>query len=117
MLFVTLPGAGTVTAQARSSVTVVSRAKRGKTARARRRHRRPVPRVVARTVASAHVRSATARVIRLRLRLAPSYRKLTTRTHGLYAFVRITFVAAGHPRLTDTLPTSFIRKAKQRRKR
>ena len=35
------------------------------------------------------------------------------RTHGLYSSVRITFVAAGHPHLTDTLPTSFIRTAKR----
>ncbi len=74
---------------------------------------RVVTRVVTRTVASAHAGSAAARVIRLRLRLARSYRSLMARTHGLYSSVRITFVAAGHPHLTDTLPTSFIRTAKR----
>ncbi len=117
MLFVTVPGAGTATATARSSVPApTARVTRHNAARRRRRHRR-TPAVVTRTVASAHGKSRAAAVMRLHLRAASSYHSLLSRTHGLYATVRVSFTTHGRPRLTDTLPIDFTHAAAARKRK
>jgi hypothetical protein len=99
-LYVEVPGAGTLRAQASGAVAV-------RAVRASRGHRRT--RVLTRDLAAAtHVDDASAGgLTMLTLTLSPSYRSLATRSGGLSATASLTFTAAGHPALHDSIAVSF----------
>jgi Tol biopolymer transport system component len=108
LLYVSVPGAGTVKAGAQSSVRV----------RVRRRGR--VSTVLAtRNVANSKKSSqaGTGAVLTLTLKLPPRYRALASKRPGLAGSVKVTFTASHHPALKQTVRVSFLRTAmKQQRK-
>lgn len=138
LLYVAVPGAGTLHAAAASSVLVDSAA----SGRASRRHtsrrgahagpRRPADRTAARarrasrgarrasggvqqTVATRTVASAGklvapggARVVQLTLTLAKPYAALSGRSGGLTANVTLTFTASGHAALHTPIEVTFL---------
>jgi len=108
LLYVTLPGAGTVQASADSAVRVAL-ARSSHAARKSRAHSHAsaVPLVATRTVASAR-QTSSGGVVALTLRLAPSYRALAGQRGGLSASVSVVFTAAGHPTLRKSIPVTFI---------
>jgi hypothetical protein len=63
--------------------------------------------VAGRTVATAQHRVATASVIALVLHVSRRYRSLAATRAGLYASVMVSFSAAGHSRLLETVPVKF----------
>jgi Tol biopolymer transport system component len=121
-LYVRTPGAGTLRAGARSAVRVRAgggvrggpgRQPRRRAPGASARRERRGARVVTRTVAS---RSASARgegLVTLTLKLAKPYAALARVRGGLSAAVKLSFAAAGHRTLGETIEVTFAR-AKRR---
>ena len=71
-------------------------------------HRTVARRVlVQRQVALRSGRPRAAGLTRLSLRVTKTYMSLVRATGGLYATARVTFTAAGHPALRDTLDLRF----------
>jgi Tol biopolymer transport system component len=106
LLYITVPGAGMLTAHARSElrVTVASKSAKGRKSSARV-HRRTG--VVSRQVASAGARAIGPGLIELRLTSASAYRALVQAHDGLYATITVTFSAHGERTLTSTVQASF----------
>jgi hypothetical protein len=113
-----VPGAGKLQADAQGWV-VVHRA------RTSRRHGRAKVSVNAttaslkRTFASASMpaRAGEGELLTLTLKLAPSYRSLASAHGGLSATVDLTFTAAGHPALRQSLAVTFVIVAHRKSKR
>jgi hypothetical protein len=126
LLYVSVPGRGILTASASATVptTAKSSATGGKQkARAEQRQRaghsarrRTAQATIAlRRVAQAKRTAKGAEVLELRLTPAARYRSLLTKPDGLYANIALSFTAAGHARLTQTLNANFQAPAAKRR--
>jgi hypothetical protein len=107
LLYVTLPGAGTLHAGAQSSVGVRVR-----------RHGRFSRTVATRTVAAANriAPNAAGGLITLKLSLASSYRVLASKRPGLAATITVTFLAARHATQRKSVQITFLRTAASRAK-
>jgi hypothetical protein len=107
LLYVSLPGAGTVKAAAQSAVRVRTR-RRGRTRTS----------LATRSVASSKKSSqaATGSLLTLTLTLGSHYRALAGKRPGLAGSVNVTFTAAHHPTLKQTIRVSFLRTAKAKKK-
>jgi hypothetical protein len=106
LLEVEVPGAGTVSARASSTVRIRSA---GSSRTARRSTRRVhTSSVAARTVAKATGPSAGG-LVSLGLTLSPAYKSLAEQRGGLSSTVSVTFTAAGHPALRESVVVSFRR--------
>lgn len=112
VLAVRIPGAGSLSAVARTRLAKGAATGHGHRAGARSRRR-----LVTRTVARAHTNGARAGVVALTLRPATSLKAQIARNHGLYGTITLTFSAAGHPRLTDELPIEFTAPLRRHRHR
>jgi hypothetical protein len=114
LLYAELPGAGKLgvraTAQLPAPVKATAKRDRKGSSRARvsKAAKKPKvssgPQVPARTVALAGTVAEVASEVRLRLRVGAAYRSLLTRKGGLYALLRVTFTAPGHPTLVQSIP-------------
>jgi WD40-like Beta Propeller Repeat len=123
LIDVSVPGAGSLAASASASVPTTaatagpagrgaahSHAHRSSTARsgdAGAARARKVTAIATRKVAHAFTTTNSAELVQLRLAPASRYRTLAYGKDGLYVTITVTFTARGHPRLTDTLNTSF----------
>lgn len=107
LLYVTVPGAGTLHAGAQSTVSVRTR-----------RHGRFGRTVATRTVATTKrlERDTSGGLITLTLSLARGYRALANKRPGLPGTITVTFVAAHHPVQRQILGVTFLRKAKAKAK-
>ena len=107
---VAVPGAGSLVANASSSIpiteTVVSHAHRS--AKARKAKARKVTVIATRQVAHTATTAENAGLIQIRLTPTSHYRSLTYGKGGLYATITLTFTELGHPRLTETMQASFV---------
>jgi len=116
LLYVEVPGAGTLRAGAQSAVALASA--RGARAAHRTRHasRARVREIVAtRTVATHATGTKGAGLTTMTLTLAPFYAALARERGGLSAMATVTFTAPGHPALRDSIPVTFVRKVKSPR--
>jgi hypothetical protein len=107
LLYASLPGAGTVTATARSTVRI------------RVKHRgRVSTNLATRGVATTRKASRTAlgALVTLTLKLDPRYRALADKRPGLAGAVSVTFAATRHPTLRASVRVSFLRTAKPSKK-
>jgi WD40-like Beta Propeller Repeat len=112
LIDVSVPGAGRLVASAGASVptTVVLRSRSAKRAasRATRAARaRTVTVIETRQVAHAASTAKSEGLLQLRLTPSSHYRSLANGKNGLYATIRVAFVAPGHRRLMQTLQASF----------
>ncbi len=123
LIYAEVPGAGSLSAQASSSVLVAStgrsakRAKNAKgSARSSRLHREAAT-IATRTVASrkASPGAESEGLVAVLLTLAPPYSSLASRAGGLAANARLTFSAAGHASLHMSLTVRFRRTARAAR--
>lgn len=112
LLYLEVPAAGMLRAQARSAVPLRPAARGAR--RARRASSRARATVVARTVAVAGetVQEAGGEPIELILRLSRAYAPLASRGGGLAAEVTVSFAAAGRPQLRQTIELTFRRTAR-----
>jgi hypothetical protein len=112
VLEVDAPGAGALKAAAQAAVLV--RRRRVHTAVRGPLHRRRLAVTVAtRTVATGKDPHASAQVpARLVLTLDPRYRSLADAPGGLSANVTVTFTAPGRPLLRQSVPVTFLRRAR-----
>src|SRR5208282_4945549 len=103
------PGAGVVSASARSAVLVAPTARRA-SHRGHRKGARAAAVVATRTVAGTHMTASAAdgQLLTLVLRPQKPYAALTTRAGGLSAVVSVSLTAAGHPRLERSLQVTFV---------
>lgn len=109
-LYVEVPGAGTLHAAASGSVRVsVAPSKRHG-----RRASRARTAVVTRRLATGTAASGSAEggLMTLRLTLPSSYSALASRAGGLSATATVTFSAAGHASLSQSLAVTFVRTAR-----
>jgi hypothetical protein len=115
-LYAELPGAGTLRALASGAVTerVKVRTSRGSRHRGKTTRVRTSTVVVTRNLVTSTQaeKSSSGGLATLVLTLPASYRALAARTGGLSATVSITFTAAGHPVLRQSLTVSFRSKTK-----
>jgi hypothetical protein len=113
LLYVQAPEAGTLNALAGGAV-------RTRAARASRHERREGAGARAATVSSRTVATGTARsaagggLTTLLLKLSSGYRALAAQPGGLSATANVTFTAAGHPALHESIPVSFVRATSKR---
>jgi hypothetical protein len=108
LLYVTVPGAGTVKAGAQSALRLaVKRRGRVKTS------------VATRTVASTKKasRASDGTLLTLTLKLAPRYRARAMRRPGLASTVAVTFTALHRPTLRASVRVAFLRTQKAGRKK
>jgi WD40-like Beta Propeller Repeat len=107
LLYVSLPGAGTVKASARSTVRV----------RVKRRGRVSTN-LATRSVATTKKasRASGGALVTLTLKLAPRYRSLAGKRPGLPGAVSVTFTAARRPTLHASVRVSFLHTAKRPKK-
>jgi hypothetical protein len=109
LVYVTVPGAGTLKASAKAEVPeTVTVTSRGKGKRARKRKRTIL---ADRTVASAKASARGGGLIELRLTSARAYRALVDSHDGLYATIELTFAVKGRPTLTKSVQATFHGKA------
>jgi hypothetical protein len=108
LLYVSVPGAGTVKAAAQSAVRVRTR-RRGHVSTS----------VATRSVASSKKTSqaGAGALLAVTLKLASRYRALAGKRPGLAGSVNVTFTAAHHPALKQTVRVSFLRTAKTKKKK
>ncbi|HXP37351.1 MAG TPA: hypothetical protein VN817_06265 [Solirubrobacteraceae bacterium] len=108
LLYVSVPGAGTVQAAAQSAVRVKTR---------RRGHLSTS--VATRSVASSKKSSqaGTGALLTLTLKLASRYRALAGKRPGLAGSVAVTFTAARHPTLKQTVRVSFLQTTRGKRQK
>lgn len=105
LVYVTVPGAGTLKAGARAEVPVtVAVRSRGASKSARRRKRTVI---AARVVASAKAAAGEAGLLELRLTSTAAYRSLVASHDGLYATIALTFTAPGEPTITKIIQATF----------
>ncbi|HTD58813.1 MAG TPA: hypothetical protein VK672_07950, partial [Solirubrobacteraceae bacterium] len=121
LLYVSVPGAGSVSASASAAVPLLP----GKTARSAHgghshhvggQHQHGsagasstmIVRIHSQRFAHAVATAKQAQVIQLRLSPMQAFRPLVERRGGLYATISIAFRAAGHPQLRDELQASFV---------
>jgi hypothetical protein len=102
-LYVSVPGAGTLSASALGTVPV-ARARRGRRARVAQRRVSATP---ARAVAP------PGGLVQITLKLAPAYRALASRLAGLSATANITFTAPGRRALKQAIAVDFRVTAKR----
>ncbi len=117
LLYVDTPEAGTLSAQASSAVRSHSpqASRAGRRVGRKRSHARAAAVVRTRTVSTAVVRSAAGGgLTTLLLKLTRGYSALAASRGGLSATANLTFTAAGHPRLHQSIPVSFVRIARRR---
>jgi hypothetical protein len=118
-LYAELPGAGTLGARASAAVTVrtIVRSHAKRKAHGKAASVRVLKIVLNRQIASSTYRALASGggVSDLLLTLAPSYRSLATRAGGLSATVSVTFSAAGHPTLRESVAVTFIAKASKKK--
>jgi hypothetical protein len=117
LLYVSVPGAGSLTASASAAVpTTVAESGQGRASHdssSKQRHGRGASRratratVAVRQVAQVTGTAKAAGVLELHLNPTSRYRSLLTDPGGLYANIRITFTAAGHPPLSQELAGTF----------
>jgi hypothetical protein len=104
VLHVSVPGAGRVSATATAQLPT-------RAAKASHAVRKTQPKTgtpePSRTVAAGHRTARAAADLSVALRLRPRYRTLAQARGGLYATATVTFTAAGHPPLTQTVPVTF----------
>jgi hypothetical protein len=105
LLFVTVPGAGTLRAGAQSAVR-------------ERRHGRLSRTVATRTVATTKRVASDSRgaLLTLKLSLASGYRALANKRLGLPSTITVTFVAAHHPIQRQVVQVTFVRKTRAKAK-
>lgn len=113
LLYVEVPGPGTLYAVARGSLLVSSSthtAKRRRRGRVSRRGR-PHKVVAVRTLAASSklLGAGDGEAVQLVLRLARPYAPLAADGGGLSAQVNLTFTASGHPALHQSIATTFAR--------
>jgi len=118
LLFVELPGSGTLRAGAQGAVVLASA--HGARAARRARHAsrarvKAAETVVTRTVATHMTETKGAGLTTLTLTLAPFYAALARSRDGLSATVTVAFTAPGHPMLRQSIPVTFLRKVKPSR--
>jgi Tol biopolymer transport system component len=108
LLYVSVPGAGAVKAGAQSVVRVRTR-----------RAGHVSTRVATRSVASARKSSpaGAGALVMLTLKLAPRYRALAGKRPGLAGSVAVSFSAAHHATLKQTVRVSFLRSAKAKKRK
>jgi hypothetical protein len=115
LLYVNVPGAGTLSAGVSSAVPVRSSARSSHSVRrGRRAARQRAASVHTHTVASATRHTAVdggGELTTLLLKLAPSYRALAAQKGGLSGLADLSFTAPGHETLRQSLAVSFIRVA------
>ncbi len=112
LLEVEAPGGGTLLASAQGVVQVAaahSQAARRRGRRSRDARAKTAVSVASRRVAGAVKPVSEAGLVTLALTLAPSYRALASRPGGLSATVTLTFAAAGHRTLSQSVPVTFVR--------
>jgi hypothetical protein len=116
-LYVEVPGAGKLRAAAHSTVlaSLGGSSARHATHARRKAHRtaRAPARLATRSVATAGKEGAAAggELVTLVLRLAKPYAVLASPRGGLSANVTLSFTAAGHPTLHDSIEVTFVRKS------
>ncbi|MGP0101080.1 MAG: TolB family protein [Solirubrobacteraceae bacterium] len=105
VLYVRVPGAGTLSASALSGIVIARAARRGGASKASTHAK-----VAMRTVAGARIAVPGAEPEPLTLVLRPQqrYAGLAARAGGLSATVTVSFAAPGHPRLTQSLQVTFL---------
>ncbi|MGA2321017.1 MAG: hypothetical protein ABSG95_09810 [Solirubrobacteraceae bacterium] len=110
-LYVSMPGAGRLSAAGESTVRVTGHARAAARGRARGR---PRTTVATRRVASTAkaVTSPAGGVVELTLTLARSYRALALEPGGLSAAVTVSFAAPAHKTLKELIDVTFRSKAK-----
>lgn len=110
LLYVGVPGAGTLTASARAevpvSVAASAKSAAGK-AKAKRGHTSKRTVVRSRVVASAKTLATHASLIELKLTSARAYQELVASHDGLYATIGLTFTAHGEATLTSSVQATF----------
>ncbi len=120
LLYVSVPGPGTLKAGAKSTLRVSMHAKAGRAKAGRGHSARSKSRtsLVSRTVAGAAAapRSPGGELVTLVLHLAKKYSGLATQRGGLSSTAALTFTAAGRPRLRGTIRVTFARRAKAKPK-
>jgi Tol biopolymer transport system component len=103
LVYISVPGAGTLTASARAEVPVsVAVAAKGKYGR---RSKRTI--LSSRVVASAKVVATGDGTVEMKLTSARAYQSLVESHDGLYATIGLSFTAGGEPTLTCTLQATF----------
>jgi hypothetical protein len=114
-LYAELPAAGTLRALASAMVTVRSTVKR-------KVHGKITSVGVHETVLTRQIAAGTYKALAsggglgsLLLTLSPSYRSLAARAGGLSAAVSVTFTAAGHPPLRESLAVTFASKVTKKK--
>lgn len=106
LVYVSVPGAGTLKASARANVPVtVTVASSGRSRHTRKQSKHTI--IAARTVASAQEYAKGAGLIELRLTSASAYRSLVGGHDGLYATITLTFSAKGRPAITKSIQATF----------
>ena len=121
LLDVVVPSAGSLSASASAAVPLSAQAARGakgakdagrrgtakSSTRARSARASSAAAVATLQVASAHVKTIAPGLVQLRLTPLSRYRPLASERYGLYATVTLSFTAAGHAGLKETLQASF----------
>lgn len=111
LVYVSVPGAGTLKASARAevpvTVTVTAKAAKGKGRKGKGTHKQKRTIIAARTVASAQASAGRPSVVTLRLTSASAYRALVAAHDGLYATIALSFAAKGRPTLMKELQATF----------
>jgi hypothetical protein len=127
LLDVEAPGGGTLLASAQGVVQVaaahsLAARRRGRRSRGvRTRGARVLDAKTATSVASRRIAGAVKGVseeglVTVVLTLAPNYRALASRPGGLSATVTLTFAAAGHKTLSQSVPVTFVRASQPERR-
>jgi Tol biopolymer transport system component len=127
LLYVTVPGAGSLKALAKAEVpetVTVSTPAKGKRGKGKAKTQRAVAgsaakrsrqakrtTVVSKTVASASAKPSQAGMVQLRLTPASAERALEESHDGLYATITVTFAVPGSATLTGTVQVTFKRAA------
>lgn len=107
-LYVTVPGAGHLGADAASVVRIVRKIRIPRARARRRRRSSTVTTLLTRTVASATGATVgPGGVVQITLVLAPGYASLAHAAAGLPASVTVAFSAPGHSTLREVIPVSF----------
>ncbi len=120
LLYVQAPGSGTLRAGAQSVIVTrpaLPRAPAAVLATPRSRVCACGGTVATRTVATRGTDARDAGLQTMTLALAARYRSLARQRGGLSATVTVTFTAPGHPTLRETIPVTFLRKAKRSKTR
>jgi Tol biopolymer transport system component len=107
LIDVSVPGAGTLNAHASAAVPVRSAGSSSSARRTKGRRGAKVAHTVilTRTVADAHAVTVAPGVVQLRMLPAGRYRPLER--DGLYSTILLTFTAANHPALVESLQANF----------